>query len=168
MVTQGVVALIAPWVGRRAETWDSKPLLLLGFGVLPLRGLLYTLTASPLLLISIQVLDGIGAAAFGVVSLLVIADLTEGSGRFNLAQGAIGAAVGVGASLSNAVAGTMVHWHGYSAGFLCLAGIAAGATVTLWLGLPETRPTAQRPRPGAAGWPCPDGILPSGGPAVTR
>jgi MFS family permease len=139
MVTQGVVALIAPWVGHRADTWGRKPLLLLGFGVLPVRGLLYTLTASPLLLIAIQVLDGIGVAIFGVVSLLVIADLTQGSGRFNLAQGAVGAAVGVGASLSNAVAGTIVHWYGYPAGFLSLAAVAVGATAILSLGLPETR-----------------------------
>jgi MFS family permease len=139
MVTQAVVALRAPWIGARAESLGRKPLLVLGFGVLPVRGVLYTLTASPFLLISIQVLDGIGVAVFGVVSVLVIADLTRGSGRFNLSQGALGTAVGVGAALSNAVAGTIVHWFGYAAGFLCLAGIAVVATVLLWLAMPETR-----------------------------
>jgi len=169
MVTQGVVALIAPWVGHRADTWGRKPLLLLGFGVLPLRGLLYTLTVSPLLLVSIQVLDGIGVAIFGVVSLLVIADLTDGTGRFNLAQGAIGGAVGIGASLSNAVAGSIVHWYGYSAGYLSLTGIAAGAMALLWMGVTETRPLARRSLPGGvAERPRPDGILPAGGSAATR
>ncbi|HXJ77910.1 MAG TPA: MFS transporter [Candidatus Methylomirabilis sp.] len=103
----------------------------------------YVLTARPLWLISIQVLDGIGVAIFGVASLLVIADLTEGTGRFNLAQGAIGAAVGIGASLSNAVAGTIVHWYGFSAGFSSLAVVAAAATALLFVGLPETRPSAR-------------------------
>ena len=144
MVTQAVVALVAPWVGPRAEPWGRRPLLLLGFSVLPIRGLLYTLTATPLLLISIQVLDGIGVAIFGVVSILVIADLTEGSGRFNVSQGAIGMAVGIGASLSNAVAGSIVHRFGYSAGFLSLAGIAALATIILWRSMVETRPAGER------------------------
>jgi MFS family permease len=134
-----------------------------------LRGLLYTLTVSPLLLVSIQVLDGIGVAIFGVVSLLVIADLTDGTGRFNLAQGAIGGAVGIGASLSNAVAGSIAHWYGYSAGFLSLAGIAAGAMALLWVGVTETGPLARRSVPGGvAERPQPDGILPAGGSAATR
>jgi MFS family permease len=146
MVTQATVALLAPWVGKRAEIWGRKPLLVLGFSVLPARGLLYTLTASPFLLISFQLLDGIGVAIFGVVSLLVIADLTEGSGRFNFSQGAIGMAVGIGASLSNAMAGAVVHRFGYPAGFLSLGGIAVVAMAILWLAMPETRPTG----PGGA------------------
>lgn len=140
IVTQCVVALTAPWVGRLAETWGRKPLLLIGFGVLPLRGLLYTLTASPSLQISIQVLDGIGAAVFGVVSVLVIADVTYGTGRFNFAQGAVGTAVGIGASLSNAFAGTIAHRFGYSASFLSLAGVTVCATIILWLAMAETKP----------------------------
>jgi len=118
--------------------------------VLPVRGLLYTMTASPLLLVSIQVLDGIGVAIFGVVSILVIADLTEGSGRFNLSQGAIGMAVGLGASLSNAVAGSIVHSFGYSAGFLSLAGVATVATIILWWNMTETRTIADRMQTPAA------------------
>jgi hypothetical protein len=51
-------------------------------------------------LIAIQILDGIGAAIFGVVSVLVIADLTRGNGRFNLTLGAVTNAVGIGAALS--------------------------------------------------------------------
>jgi len=140
MVTQCVVALASPWVGRLAQTWGRKPLLLIGFGVLPLRGLLYTLTVSPSLQISIQVLDGIGAAVFGVVSVLVIADVTYGTGRFNFAPGAVGTAVGIGASLSNAVAGTIAHRFGYAASFLSLAGVAVCATAILWLAMPETKP----------------------------
>ncbi len=163
MVTQALVALVAPWVGRHAEAWGRRPLLLLGFGVLPVRGVLYTLTASPALLIAIQVLDGIGVAIFGVVSILVIADVTKGSGRFNLSQGAIGMAVGVGASLSNAVAGSVVHWFGYSAGFMSLAGVAAVATIILWRGMPETRPTAERMRPRATHLPQADRYTSSGG-----
>jgi MFS family permease len=100
---------------------------------------LYTLTHNTSLLIAIQLLDGIGAGVFGVLATLVIADLTRGTGRFNLAQGAIGAAVGIGASLSQFIAGAIVHHLGYRAGFLFLAATALVAFVILWLFMPETR-----------------------------
>jgi MFS family permease len=73
VTTQFVITLIASWSGRTAGTWGRKPLLLIAFGVLPIRGVLYTLTSNTALLVAIQVMDGIGAGIFGVVSVLVIA-----------------------------------------------------------------------------------------------
>jgi predicted MFS family arabinose efflux permease len=139
VTTQLVITLIASWSGRKAGTWGRKPLLLLAFGVLPIRGVLYTLTSNTILLVAIQVMDGIGAGIFGVVSVLVIADLTRGTGRFNLTLGAITTAVGIGAALSQAIAGSIVHRVGSSAGFLFLAGVAAAAFAILYFFMPETR-----------------------------
>jgi predicted MFS family arabinose efflux permease len=141
VTTQLVITLIASWTGRRAGSWGRKPLLLIGFSVLPVRGVLYTLTASPAMLVSIQVLDGIGAGIFGVVSVLVIADLTRGTGRFNLTLGAISTAVGIGASLSQFIAGSLVHHWGFHAGFLFLSGVATAALGILYFFMPETRET---------------------------
>jgi MFS family permease len=131
--------LIASWSGRKAGTWGRKPLLLIAFGALPIRAVLYTLTSRAGALIAIQVLDGVGAGIFGVVSVLVIADLTQGSGRFNLTLGAISTAVGIGASLSQVIAGSIVHHFGSDAGFLFLAAIAAAALGILYFFMPETR-----------------------------
>lgn len=78
-----------------------------------------------------QILDGIAAAIFGVVSVLIVADLTKGTGRFNITQGAIATATGVGASLSVLVAGFIVKKAGYETAFLTLAGIAAIAFLVL-------------------------------------
>jgi MFS family permease len=143
ITTQIVVTLLASWSGIKARQWGRKPLLLIAFGVLPVRGVLYTLTDSAPSLVAIQILDGIGAAIFGVVSVLVIADLTKGSGRFNLTLGAVTTAVGIGAALSQSIAGAIVHRFGYHAGFLSLAGVAAVALVLLWIAMPETqRPAA--------------------------
>jgi MFS family permease len=139
VTTQLVIVLLASWAGAKAGKWGRKPLLLIGFSVLPLRGILYTLTSSAPVLIGIQVLDGIGAGIFGVVSVLVIADLTHGSGRFNLALGAITTAVGIGASLSQTIAGGLVHHFGYRVGFLFLAAVAFVALVILFVWMPETR-----------------------------
>ena len=139
VTTQLIITLIASLSGRTAASWGRKPLLLIAFGVLPIRGILYTFTSDPKLLIAIQILDGIGAGIFGVVSILVIADLTRGTGRFNLVQGAIATAVGIGASLSQLIAGGIVHHSGYNAGFLFLSVIAAIALAILWRFMPETR-----------------------------
>jgi MFS family permease len=138
VTTQLVVVLLASWAGRKAGTWGRKPLLLIAFAVLPIRGVLYTLTANTGCLIAIQVLDGIGAGLFGVVSVLVVADLTRGTGRFNLTLGAISMAVGVGASLSQVIAGSIVHRFSYHAGFLFLAAVAASAFAVLYALMPET------------------------------
>ena len=141
VTTQFVITLIASWSGREAGTWGRKPLLLMAFGVLPIRGLLYTLTSNAALLVAIQILDGVGAGIFGVVSVLVIADLTRGTGRFNLTLGAITTAVGIGAALSQVIAGSIVHHVGFRAGFLFLAGVASAAFAILYCFMPETRNT---------------------------
>jgi len=146
VTTQLVVTLIASWSGRRAGTWGRKPLLLIAFGVLPVRGVLYTLASNTALLVGIQILDGVGAGIFGVVSVLVIADLTRGTGRFNLTLGAVTTAVGIGASLSQVIAGSVVHHAGFRAGFLFLAGVASAAFAILYSFMPETRSS----QPGAS------------------
>jgi MFS family permease len=137
IVTQLVIAGSAAWVASRAGK-GRKPLLLLGFGVLPIRGVLYTLTHAPAALIGIQFLDGVANAVFVIVSILVIKDRTEGTGRFNLASGALATMVGIGAALSNAIGGVLVQRFGFSASFLGLAAIAVAAFAVLFFGVPET------------------------------
>jgi len=144
VTTQFIIALISSWSGRKAGTWGRKPLLLIAFGVLPVRGILYTFTDNAELLVAIQILDGIGAGIFGVVSALVIADLTRGTGRFNLSFGAISTAVGIGASLSQVVAGSIVRYYGYSSGFVFLAAIALAAFTVLYFFMPETHTIRRR------------------------
>jgi predicted MFS family arabinose efflux permease len=104
----------------------------------PVRGVLYTLTTSVPLLVGIQVLDGVANAIFGVVSILVIADLTRGSGRFNITQGAFGTVVGIGACLNTTFAGFLVQRSSYSFSFLGLAAIGLLAWMLLWAAVPET------------------------------
>jgi MFS family permease len=140
IVTQLVIAISAAWIGTRAGTKGRKPLLLLGFGVLPLRGVLYTLTHATGALIAIQTLDGLANAIFGIVSILVIKDLTEGTGRFNLAAGALATMVGIGAAFSNAIGALLIQHVNYRASFLGLAAIASAAFGLLWFAVPETLP----------------------------
>jgi MFS family permease len=139
IVPQLVVALLAPWVGRHAEKQGRKPLLLIGFAALPIRALLFALFSAPLALIVIQLLDGITGAVLGVMTALVIADVVEGTGHFNLAQGLFGTVMGLGTALSTTLSGLIVHHFGPAAGFASLAAEGLIALLALALFLPETK-----------------------------
>ncbi|KAB1073408.1 MFS transporter [Methylobacterium planeticum] len=139
MVPQGVLAVCAPAFGRAAERWGRRPMLLVGFAALPVRALLFAYTDSPTLLVAIQVFDGISAAVLGVMVPLVVSDVTRGTGRFNLALGAVGTAMGIGAALSTSLAGIMADRLGSHTAFLGLAVVGLAAFGLLALIMPETR-----------------------------
>jgi len=141
MVPQVIVAIMAPWVGRRANIWGRRPLLLVGFAALPIRALVFAWTANPTILIAAQVLDGISGTMLGVLTALIIADLTMGTGRFNLAQGFVGTMSGIGASLSTTLSGIVAGSLGRTAGFLGIAAVALAAVLLLSLLMPETNPS---------------------------
>jgi MFS family permease len=149
VVPQVVVAVSAPWVGRRADSWGRRPLLLIGFSGLPIRAVCFALTTDPAFLLGVQLLDGITGAAVGVLTPLVIADISRGTGRFNLAQGFVGTFSGIGASLSTTVSGLVAQSFGSTIGFVAVACVAMTALVTLWALLPETKPVSSSPLLGA-------------------
>ncbi|MFT4078370.1 MFS transporter [Rhodomicrobium sp.] len=139
VTAQLVMIPMAILVGHRADAWGRKPLFLCAFAVLPLRGLLFALADNPWAIVAIQILDGIGAGIFGALFYIVVADFTRGTGRFNLALGAAGASWGLGAALSNAVAGQIVNSLGFSAAFYFLAACALGAFAIFAVAVPESR-----------------------------
>ncbi len=147
VVPQLVVAALSPWVGHHAQIWGRRPFMLVAFASLPIRGLLFATVTDPALLVAVQVLDGITAACLGVMVPLMVADLTRGTGRFNLAQGVVGTAMGIGASISPTLGGLLTDGYGSSVAFLGLAGVAVLGFLAVWMFLPETRP---RLDPGAA------------------
>ena len=147
VVPQLVVAAIAPWIARRAEIVGRRPLLALGFVVLPIRGVLFAVVHDPNVLVIAQLLDGISGAVFGVLLPLVVADVTRGTGHFNLALGIVGASVGIGATLSTTLAGYVSDHLGSNTAFLVLAAIAAAGLLSISVLMPETRPKDQAPPP---------------------
>lgn len=138
IAAQLVMIPMALLVGRTADTWGRKPLFLVGFAILPIRAVLFTLSDNSFWLIGVQALDGVGAGIFGALTPLVIADIMRGTGRYNLAQGAIATVLGIGASLSGLAAGVIVDHLGYSAAFLTAAGTALVPLVVFALQMPET------------------------------
>ena len=141
IVPQAIVALTSPSVGRKAQQWGRRPLLLLGFGALAIRGVLFATVSDPYLLVAVQVFDGVTAAVFSVMVPLIVADVAFGSGHFNLAQGIVGTATGIGASLSTVLAGYVSDRLGSSTAFLGLSSVAATGFLVILLIMPETRRT---------------------------
>ncbi len=138
---QAVVALISPWIGRTAQI-RRRLILLIGFGAEPLRGLLLALTSAPTPVVMIQALNGVSAAVVGVTLPLIAADIARERGHFNLTMGAIGLATGLGATVSNSLAGAVANADGSSAAFLVLAAAGLIATVMVWLLMPDSQPAA--------------------------
>lgn len=142
---QLVVAVFSPWVGRQAQQWGRRPLLIAAFAVVPIRAILFATVQDPYLLVAVQLFDGLTASVFSVLVPLTIADLTRGTGRFNLAQGMVGTMTGIGASLSPSLAGYVTDTYDSSAAFLSLAAVATLGFTVVALLMPETRPPPQSP-----------------------
>jgi len=150
VVPQAIVAGLSPLVGRTAESWGRRPVLLLGFAALPLRGVLLSLGTHPAFIVLIQALDGVSAAVFGVLLPLVAADLTRGTRRFNLCMGLLGLAVGAGATLSTTISGLVADHFGNGPALLTLAAVGAASVLGLLM-LPETREVPSDAPAGAFG-----------------
>ena len=150
IAAQMVMVPVAILVGHKADIWGRKPIFTAALAVLMLRGMLYPLSDNPFWLVSVQLLDGVGAGIFGALFPLVVADLTRGTGHFNVSQGAIATAAGLGGALSTAAAGLIVVNAGYSAAFLFLAAVAAAGLIGFATMMPETLRGAQDERGGAS------------------
>jgi MFS family permease len=142
VAAQIVMVPMAYLAGTKADSWGRKRIFLVGFAFLTARGFLYTLSDNPYWLVGVQVLDGVGAGIFGALFPLVVQDLTHGTGRFNVSLGALTTVWGVGAAVSNILAGWIVVVAGYHAAFISLGIIAAAGLVLYAVAMPETGPMA--------------------------
>jgi sugar phosphate permease len=114
--------------------------LLAAFGLLPIRAILFIVEPGPIYILAVEVLDGLTAVVIGIPTPLVIAGVTRGSGRYNLAQGMAGTATGAGAAISTAASGVVAQSFGYTIGFLALTAMAGWGVALILLLLPETKP----------------------------
>jgi predicted MFS family arabinose efflux permease len=146
VVPQIIVALLSPWVGRTAQRIGRRQLLLLGWGALPVRGLLLAVLPGPWLLVAGQSISGLSAAVFGVMMPLLAADLTLGSSHFNLCMGFLGLALYLGAAVSTTLSGAIADEAGMQVAFLALAAIGLIGVVAVWFAMPETRPASEVPK----------------------
>ncbi|MFD2569160.1 MFS transporter [Spirosoma soli] len=138
IMAQGVMVFVASYASKVSEN-GRKKVMSIAFLLLPVRAILFAFIDNPYALTATQLLDGIGAGIFGVVSIIMIADLSKGTGRFNLLQGVVYSAIGLGASISSIVGGIIVKQYGYAIGFGSLAGIGVFGTLFFLMLVPETK-----------------------------
>jgi MFS family permease len=139
VAAQAVMIPIAILVGRNADRLGRRPIFLIAFAVLPIRAALYTLSDNAFWLLGVQLLDGVGAGIYQALTPLLIADIMRGAGRYNLAQGAVATAQGIGASVSSLAVGVVADRFGYTPSFLFLGAAAAIACLAFFAFMPETR-----------------------------
>ncbi|MEO8814464.1 MAG: MFS transporter [Mycobacterium sp.] len=151
VAAQVVMIPVAYLTGAKADTWGRKPIFLVGFAVLTIRGFLYPVWDYSYWLVGVQLLDGVGAGIFGALFPLVVQDVTHGTGRFNVSLGAIAASGGIGAALSNFVAGWIVVTAGYDAAFMTLGGLAGAGFVLYLIAMPETAASSDLSAPPPPG-----------------
>ncbi|MDB6084300.1 MAG: major Facilitator Superfamily protein [Gammaproteobacteria bacterium] len=142
VLPQIVVAFASPAVGRFAERYGRRIVLIVGFSVLPLRCLIFATTQNPTLLVAVQVFDGVAGACFGIMVPLIVSDVAGRSGHFNLSLGAVGFGIGIGGTLSTPAAGWLADHFGTRIAFFSLMGIGAAAVLMAFI-LPETRPSKE-------------------------
>jgi MFS family permease len=143
VLPQVIVAIASPAVGRFADRYGRRLVLIVGFSMLPLRALVFSSTANPALVIAVQALDGIAAAGFGIMVPLIVSDVTARSGHFNLSLGAVGFAIGIGATASTSAAGWVADHFGMRFAFYGLAGVGCAAVLLASCAMPETRPAPE-------------------------
>jgi MFS family permease len=127
-------------LATRANVIGRRPLLVIAFAAVPLRGLLCASTDNPDWLLGIQALDGVGAGMYDALLPLVLADMMRGAGRYSLARGVLSMIQGIGGSTGQGAAGFIVASFGYAVGFLALAAVALAALLLVVFAMPETRP----------------------------
>ena len=138
IVAQLVMIPMAIMIAKKGKDWGRKPIFLAAFVVLPVRGVMFTWWDQPYYIVSVQILDGIGAGIFGAMFVLVVADLTRGTGHFNLVLGAATTLQGIGAALSPTLAGFIAVAAGFHVALFVLSGIAVLALIVFVVGVPET------------------------------
>ncbi|MFK7777065.1 MAG: MFS transporter [Gimesia sp.] len=140
IIAQFVMIGVSILIGLRSDSWGRKRFLLVGFAVLPLRGLLFAEATNPMVIMSGQILDGIGAGIYGVIVILVVADLTRGTGVFNFAMGVVVTVQGLGASFGSFLGEWWAGVYGYTSSYMMLTALGVIALLLLAIFMPETHP----------------------------
>lgn len=134
VIAQGVMIIASLSGMRAAEGRNYWPILLVSFLVLPVRGILAYFLRGWWGIVPVEILDGVGTGLQSVAVPGMVTRSFYGTGRINLAQGAVITIQGAGAALSPAIGGWFAQWIGYSVTFLLLGGLGLLAAA-LWVGL---------------------------------
>jgi MFS family permease len=145
IVLPQLVMIPVSWLtGWTANRLSRKLIFSVAFAALTLRAALFAISANPNFIVAVETLDGIGTGISGVITVLVVADLAKGSGRFNALSGMMQSALGVGAFLGNLLAGAAAKRFGFAPAFCGLAAVALAGMILFLIAMPETKPAESK------------------------
>ena len=145
IVLPQLVMIPVSWLtGWTANRLSRKLIFSVAFAALTLRAALFAISANPNFIVTVETLDGIGTGISGVITVLVVADLAKGSGRFNALSGMMQSALGVGAFLGNLLAGAAAKRFGFAPAFCGLAAVALAGMILFLIAMPETKPAESK------------------------
>lgn len=125
------MALLAPYLIRR---FGLATVFVIALMALPIRGAIAGSFGSYAVIFPVQILDGIGAGLIGIATPIAAERILSGTGRFNVGLAAVMTVQGIGASLSNVVAGWLTGFGGYSLAYWVHGGVAALALAAFFMG----------------------------------
>lgn len=137
--------------GQYSGTFGRKPLFLIGLFTVPVRCLILTglialrgdgvgSTWLQMIILSTQILDGVGAGVFGTMYILVTSDISGGTGRFSLTLGLTTAAMSIGGTVSGYLGEALAQDLGYKEAFFILMFMSLVPALVYLFFMPETLP----------------------------
>ncbi|MDV4156653.1 MFS transporter [Rhizobium brockwellii] len=134
------MALAAPFLIRR---FGLASIFLIALLALPIRGAIAGSFSSFAVIFPVQILDGVGAGLIGIATPIAAERILAGTGRFNVGLGAVMTVQGIGASLSNIVAGWLTNIGGYELAYWVHGGVALLAVLAFCAGKKSIAPAAK-------------------------
>ena len=156
IVAQIIMVVSARVCGEYSGKYGRKPLFLIGLFTVPVRCLILTFLVYlrgdgsgsaflQLIILSTQILDGVGAGVFGTMYILVTSDLSQGTGRFSLTLGLTTAAMSIGGTVSGYLGEALAEDLGYQQAFFILMILSLVPAVLYLVFMPETLIAKQMP-----------------------
>ena len=149
IVAQVLMVVSARVCGEYSGKYGRKYIFLFGLFTVPVRCLILTFllqirgdgsgsTFLQILILSTQILDGIGAGFWGTMYILVTSDLSQGTGRFSLTLGVTTAAMSIGGTVSGYLGEALAEDLGYQKAFLILMFLSLVPALLYLVFMPET------------------------------
>jgi MFS family permease len=156
IVAQIFMVASAKICGDYSGVYGRKTLFLIGLFVVPIRCLILTGllmirgdgVGSPFmqfLILSTQIMDGVGAGVFGTMYILVTSDISGGTGRFSMTLGLTTAAMSIGGTVSGYLGEALAQDIGYQQAFFILAVMSLVPALIYLLFMPETLASIAKP-----------------------
>jgi MFS family permease len=141
IAAQAGMMLTSILVGHRADSWGQRWLLTVGFAMLPVQAALTLVSRGPGWLIAVQFFGGLGTGLFAALTPLWLVDATQGTGRYNVSQGAMATVRALGATSSGFASEVLMDRFGYDAAYIGCGIVSVAALALLWLNLPDVSPS---------------------------